>query len=776
MKNKMIRRIPMLFMLFLSACNGSGSHSSVQSHTSETTLTSISLEKNSLHLAIGDSDTITLTNTGNSPLLNLKISPSSKLTGLTESDDCNSLAPEGHCTLTFSAAPNTPAGTDQLSISADNVSGALTLPVEVGYAQLHLQNSIITTPQTHALLEIVNTSQMRAKITAISVDTRQSSGIVIHQLSPCQNVILPPEGHCSLPYDASLNAYGSVLIHLSANVMNGSMLGSLSIPPANVVLTPSQPALLNVGGSKQVRIFNPSPFNLQNITFILAPHPTDVTVDRGTCGPQLAANSGCTLTLHANGSADPNQSFNLHITASGGTEATLPVALNGVTAFVNPLISTLNHVAIMIQNREPSGVATALEFHLNDHSAGSTVNLTANTDPNFPTTCAQNQSLNPGESCTVWLTAREDKNVGIRDEGSLSITLQTDNGPYTANFSLQNQTVVFAGGFFIASGNLPLGGVAAWNGQHWDSLNDTIISYGDAASHAQVGDVRALIMDQKGYLYVGGLFQHANQLAVSNIVKWNGHTWSTVGAGLNNIVYSLAVDPADHLYAGGAFTASNTSPLHYVAQWDGHTWSDHGGTLNDFVKHLDVDRTGRLYASGYFFFDEHENFERGGYIAYWENGAWHPLDKGLAGAVDAFGIDQNNRIYALGDLATYQYTRLFKNTAELYGLKRWENGSWQTLMCNPTEAYAYVFGPNNVLYIANHQTLVQWDGQHCTPMTLSGGVPLALTADQDHVYVGGSNIMAQTDGISFEAMGDGIYGDVQALTLGNMLKINPIED
>ena len=80
-------------------------------------------------------------------------------------------------------------------------------------------------------------------------------------------------------------------------------------------------------------------------------------------------------------------------------------------------------------------------------------------------------------------------------------------------------------------------------------------------------------------LYVGGNFIKAggmNGITAYGIARWDGQSWSPVGAGVNNRVWAMTVHddgrgPA--LYAGGEFTYSSGVHTNCVARWDGVSWS-----------------------------------------------------------------------------------------------------------------------------------------------------------------------------------------------------------
>ena len=61
----------------------------------------------------------------------------------------------------------------------------------------------------------------------------------------------------------------------------------------------------------------------------------------------------------------------------------------------------------------------------------------------------------------------------------------------------------------------------------------------------------ALALDGSGNLYAAGYFTEAGGVSVNYVAKWDGQNWSPLGAGMDNVVSSLAV-VGDDLYAGEA--------------------------------------------------------------------------------------------------------------------------------------------------------------------------------------------------------------------------------
>lgn len=150
--------------------------------------------------------------------------------------------------------------------------------------------------------------------------------------------------------------------------------------------------------------------------------------------------------------------------------------------------------------------------------------------------------------------------------------------------------------------------IARWNGTHWTNL-------------AQGLGSRAICMavhPTSGELYIGGWFTNytdnaGNKYPANNVAKWDpvSQSFTNVGAGFNNWVYSLKFAPDGTLYAGGMFTNTYIStepdktapPLatSRIAMWNGTHWTNMGRGLNDTVNILTVNtNNGDLYAGGFF--------------------------------------------------------------------------------------------------------------------------------------------------------------------------------
>lgn len=96
------------------------------------------------------------------------------------------------------------------------------------------------------------------------------------------------------------------------------------------------------------------------------------------------------------------------------------------------------------------------------------------------------------------------------------------------------------------------------------------ISMGDVRGVNWV--VRCAVFDAANNLYIGGEFTSAGNVIANHVAKWNGSSWSPLGSGVNNTVYTLAI-LGTNLYVGGDFTMAGDIAVNYLAKWDGKKWS-----------------------------------------------------------------------------------------------------------------------------------------------------------------------------------------------------------
>jgi hypothetical protein len=149
-----------------------------------------------------------------------------------------------------------------------------------------------------------------------------------------------------------------------------------------------------------------------------------------------------------------------------------------------------------------------------------------------------------------------------------------------ATFNDGSGMALYAAGAFTAANGVPAQKIARWNGVSWSAVGGGFDN-----------NVLALAVFDDGSgsaLYAGGGFATAGGVPASTIARWNGASWAPVGAGLSNgVVFALTVyddggGPA--LYAAGGFTTTGNVSVSSIAKWNGHSWSALGSGMNDIAR------------------------------------------------------------------------------------------------------------------------------------------------------------------------------------------------
>jgi len=234
-----------------------------------------------------------------------------------------------------------------------------------------------------------------------------------------------------------------------------------------------------------------------------------------------------------------------------------------------------------------------------------------------------------------------------------------------------------------------------WNGAKWDTLltfgglppdvntitayNDSIYFSGGFSSGVYKltgktvvtidgnADV-AVLLPFSGSLCSGGQFTSIDGVSANSIALWNGTTWSPLGKGINNTVYSLTVY-SGKLVAGGTFDSAGGIHANNIAIWNGTTWDSIGHGLNGIVNVLTT-YNGNLYVGGIF---DSAGGVSANNIAEWNGTTWLPLGAGISGiyGVNAFTIYNSNLI--IGGMFDSAGGKPANNIAQ------WNGTSWNTI-------------------------------------------------------------------------------------------------
>jgi hypothetical protein len=138
---------------------------------------------------------------------------------------------------------------------------------------------------------------------------------------------------------------------------------------------------------------------------------------------------------------------------------------------------------------------------------------------------------------------------------------------------ISDGTNLYVGGSFTNAGGVLNTNIARFDGTNWHSLGGGIGYYNSLGSYVYTLELH------NGKLYAGGIFTNAGSVMASNVAVWNGSSWSALGSGsangVNNSISALAFQ-GDDLYVGGSFSVAGGVSAQGIAKWDGASWSPLG--------------------------------------------------------------------------------------------------------------------------------------------------------------------------------------------------------
>ncbi|HNG34801.1 MAG TPA: hypothetical protein PK012_34310, partial [Blastocatellia bacterium] len=190
--------------------------------------------------------------------------------------------------------------------------------------------------------------------------------------------------------------------------------------------------------------------------------------------------------------------------------------------------------------------------------------------------------------------------------------VNTNGVQRVANVVAASGTDVYVAGQLTTAGTTLVSNIAKWNGSSWSSLGSGVD-----------GQIFAIAVSGSD-VYVGGQFTTAGGAPAGNIAKWNGSTWSALGSGISGggttAVGSLAINGTD-LYVGGQFTTAGGVSAGNIAKWNGSVWSALGSGTSGTVNAIAISG-GNVYAGGSFVL---AGGNAANHIARWDGSAWSPL-------------------------------------------------------------------------------------------------------------------------------------------------------
>ena len=225
---------------------------------------------------------------------------------------------------------------------------------------------------------------------------------------------------------------------------------------------------------------------------------------------------------------------------------------------------------------------------------------------------------------------------------------------------------VFNNALYVAGIFDSIGGIAANNIAKYDGINWTALGNGITNTIPTFNGPFCNIRSMCAYnneLIVGGFFNQAGAIAASNIAKWNGTTWSTLGVGIPNSTYPTIKSNVTSLcvYNSQLYVGNTTSG---ISKWNGTNWLAVGGGIpfyngGDQVSSMCV-YNNKLILAGYF--NKPGNLDINN-VAAWDGSNWFYVggngfggtgggqSNGLMGYSGISGlIVYNSDLYATGSI------------------------------------------------------------------------------------------------------------------------------
>lgn len=336
------------------------------------------------------------------------------------------------------------------------------------------------------------------------------------------------------------------------------------------------------------------------------------------------------------------------------------------------------------------------------------------------------------------------------------------NNPVTKLFvdSVDNLMYVGGGGFTEVNGDT-MWGIAGWDGSQWDSLGHGIDRYPMGPNMP----ANILGMARYGnFLYAGGSFRVAGNIATTALARWNGTDWDSVPGGYISLYHSVddIIVYNNELYICGTFDSIGNLPVHGIAKWNGSIWDSIGNNYN-FLSSFggSVLRMkfyhGNLYVSGDFE-DSLGNTRR---LARWDGNSWTFFSV-FTGATEAVWDMEiyNDELYVSG--LCYTQNGNMGNSIIKWNDTTWSDvGGSMQVENNPFPRVCDMCVYSGKLYcVGNFEKvggipavgLASWDGtQWCSYATTFSNVVQQIAFFNDTMYVAGAFNIANGDGQNYIA-------------------------
>lgn len=312
---------------------------------------------------------------------------------------------------------------------------------------------------------------------------------------------------------------------------------------------------------------------------------------------------------------------------------------------------------------------------------------------------------------------------GVAWGGESVFTAPNDDVNALSEFDDGAGRALFVGGDFTQVDNRNIASIARWSGDDWSALGSGLSGGGVLAlTTASVGGAPAL--------YVGGQFTAAGGQTIRRLARWDGSQWSAVGGNVTRVggnawVHTLLEHDDGSglaLFAGGQFDAVATVACQNIARWNGTSWSPLGAGVSGSVLDMAVFDDGGgpdLYVAGSF---QSAGGLNAACIARWDGTAWSSLGTGTVASSSGVAEVRALAVYDDGSGAALYAGGRFSvfRGQPAPPLVRWRGGVWRSIgNFGPAEINdlrVFDDGPGPALFatgsgqLPQNSLLARWDG------------------------------------------------------------------
>lgn len=202
---------------------------------------------------------------------------------------------------------------------------------------------------------------------------------------------------------------------------------------------------------------------------------------------------------------------------------------------------------------------------------------------------------------------------------------------------------LYAGGSLVQAGGIPVNNIAKWDGTSWSAMGAGIPDH-----------IIYTINSYNGELYAGGLAMGYG--VTGGLFKWDGTNWIDLDAN-NDVIASIVYN--NELYVGGWFDTIAGNQIYNIAKWNGIIWDSVGNNYAMQGVYALQEYNGELFATGTF----NNNYG----VHKWNGTTWTTVGimNGEGNSMEVY----NGELYVNGNFDTI-------DNIQCLNIARWNGTNW----------------------------------------------------------------------------------------------------